>query len=227
LNLLERIDFLRRAWRYRLQSERRELRYLRSLDLDGATVLDIGANRGIYSYWMHRQVGERGHVVAFEPQPAMCVRLRGLRSAFGLDRLTIEQTALSSQVGERRLNLSGERSRTATLEPTEGGGGSVTVPVTTLDAYFSAHPNRPVRFLKCDIDGHEYECLRGAAGVLAEDRPSMVVECLHERFAPVDEYLRGLGYESFYFDRRTLATTQGLDPRDVAPWYLNYVFVPR
>ncbi len=226
MKLLERIQFLRRAWRYRLQSERNELRYLRGLDLDGATVVDIGANRGLYSYWMHKQVGERGRVVAFEPQPAMCQRLEDLKASFRLDRLTIERVALSSRGGESRLAVGNDRASSGTLEP-RSGQGSITVPLMTLDDYFAKHPDRPVRFIKCDIDGHEYECLRGAADVLTEDRPPMVLECGHDEFERVNTYMGGLGYESFYFNRGRLKSTSGVNPADVARWYLNYVFLPK
>ena len=71
MRLFDRLHFLHRAWRYRLRAERDELAFVLSRDLRGATVLDIGANRGIYSYWMHRVVGATGQVIAFEPQPEL------------------------------------------------------------------------------------------------------------------------------------------------------------
>lgn len=49
-----RLHFLRRAWRYRLRSEKAAVAFLMSRQLAGKTVVDIGANIGIYSYWMHK-----------------------------------------------------------------------------------------------------------------------------------------------------------------------------
>ena len=43
------------------------------LHLKGATVLDIGANKGIYCFWMMRAVGPSGNVIAFEPQLAQLI----------------------------------------------------------------------------------------------------------------------------------------------------------
>ena len=89
MRLFERLHMLHRAWRYRLRSERNEIAFLLSQDLRGATVLDIGAHRGSYTYWMHRKVGPQGSVIAFEPQPELVEFLSDLKSSFRMDRLTI------------------------------------------------------------------------------------------------------------------------------------------
>ena len=36
---------------------------------EGETAIDIGANYGLYSYYLSRAVGSDGHVYAFEPIP--------------------------------------------------------------------------------------------------------------------------------------------------------------
>ena len=71
MNWFARLHFLHRAWRYRLRSEKFGVSFLLSRDLTGKTAVDIGANWGIYSYWMHGLVGAEGHVIAFEPQPEL------------------------------------------------------------------------------------------------------------------------------------------------------------
>lgn len=46
-----------------------EARVLSQLLEDGDSFIDIGANHGSYSLLARKRVGERGRVVAFEPQP--------------------------------------------------------------------------------------------------------------------------------------------------------------
>jgi len=71
-----------RVWRYRLRTEKDDIRFLLNKDLKGDTVIDIGANKGIYSYWMSKKVGEEGKVVAFEPQPKLMDHLTQLKADF-------------------------------------------------------------------------------------------------------------------------------------------------
>jgi ubiquinone/menaquinone biosynthesis C-methylase UbiE len=50
--------------RYRFRTEKLQIKTMMGLDLNGATVLDIGANKGIYCFWMMRAVGPSGNVIA-------------------------------------------------------------------------------------------------------------------------------------------------------------------
>ena len=58
----EDAHFLVRCLRYRFRIEKLPLKTLLRLDLKGATVIDIGANKGIYSFWLSRAVGPSGKV---------------------------------------------------------------------------------------------------------------------------------------------------------------------
>ena len=78
-------------------SERFGVSFLLSLDLNGSTALDIGANRGIFSYWMHKKVGSNGKVIAFEPQRELVHGLYALKDAFSMQRLEIADIGLSSE----------------------------------------------------------------------------------------------------------------------------------
>ena len=77
------------------------------LDLAGATALDIGANKGIYCFWMLRAVGRAGRVVAFEPQPEMAEAIRQKQARFGWTNIEIINVALSDAEGT--LNLARDR----------------------------------------------------------------------------------------------------------------------
>ena len=69
------------------------------LQLQGATVLDIGANRGIYCFWLTRAVGPSGHVIAFEPQPEMRDGIEHLKRRFNWSNLEVINVALSNPEG--------------------------------------------------------------------------------------------------------------------------------
>lgn len=232
----ERIHAWHRIWRYRLRTERDELAFLLAQDLAGATVLDIGANRGIYSYWLHRAVGPNGHVIAFEPQPELAVYLRDFRQSFGLNRLTIVEQALSSRTGTAQF-----------VRPkTHWGGGSLvtkpneahdvfSVPITTLDEHFAKSSLRPIRFIKCDVENHELDVFRGGSRLLSEDRPVVLFETRDHSREPghVLSSLQELNYDGFFLSHHGLLPIDDLPEwREKLPKhmrrvsFLNYVFQP-
>lgn len=104
MNLSERLHAIHRIWRYRLRSERDEIRHLLSLDLSGTTIIDVGAHRGVYTHWMSRKAGAEGRVVAFEPQPELCAYLGKMAGTFRWSNVTLEPFALSSRQGSARLS---------------------------------------------------------------------------------------------------------------------------
>lgn len=232
MNLWERLHFLHRAWKYRLRAERDEIGHLLSRDLRGKHVVDIGANRGVYSYWMHRQVGPSGTVVAFEPQPELADYLEQLRRAFRLRRLQIVSSGLSAEPGLRTLVRPRQNWGGASLELVPGDNtDDFQVELTTLDAFFRGHRSRPVRMIKCDVEGHELEVFRGGTKLLAEDRPELLFEChdWHVERGEIMRLLASLDYDGFFFYRRKLVSFDEyptLRPTIDKP-YLNFVFMPR
>jgi precorrin-6B methylase 2 len=112
--------FLARCMRYRLHTEKLEIKTLMQLDIAGATALDIGANKGIYCFWMLRAVGHAGRVVAFEPQPEMAEAIRQKQARFDWTNLRVNAERCRDwlQVRARlicffRRRRSAPRSRTA------------------------------------------------------------------------------------------------------------------
>ena len=229
MNAIDKLHMIHRFWRYRLRTERNSLAYLLRLPLAGQVVIDVGANLGIYSYWMSRAVGPAGRVIAFEPQPELARHLEAMKSAFGLRNLAVVNQALSSSGGSRML-----------FRPEPGGGGAsfrrhdasweqIEVKVTTLDDYYA--DEMPVRFIKCDAEGHEYDVLRGSRRILTRDHPTLLLE-IHDAEAAAGEiprFLDELGYQGFFFHRGQrvdFAKFRQVPHRK--PWesHRNYVFVP-
>jgi FkbM family methyltransferase len=205
MNLTERLRTLIRLWRYRLRDESDSISFMRQQPLAGRTMIDVGANKGVYSYWMSRLAGPRGRVVAFEPQPDLRPKLDSLKQTFRLDNLEIIGKGLSSRPGSAEMRRMKPGDTSATIEPLAESdprrqGESISVEIARLDEYCDEQGLRDVAFIKCDVEGHELSVFEGARGVLEKQRPVLVFECHHheaesgELFA----YLTGLGYEGFF-----------------------------
>jgi hypothetical protein len=107
--LIDNAHFLVRCLRYRFRTEKLQIRTMMRLQLRGATVLDIGANKGIYCFWMMRAVGPSGCVIAFEPQPEMRDSIERQKLRFDWRNLRVMNVALSNSEGS--MNLSRQKSR--------------------------------------------------------------------------------------------------------------------
>src|SRR4051812_30376486 len=104
MNWFQRLQTYHELLRYRLQAERAELRFVLGRQYQEGSILDVGAHRGEYSYWMHRQFAGDARIVAFEPQPELANHLNQFKQSFRLDRLSIERFGLSSHRGSLRMH---------------------------------------------------------------------------------------------------------------------------
>ena len=150
-------------------SERLELR-------PGDVVFDVGANIGWYSLLIGRRVPTGVSMYAFEPAPANYDLLVENLRRNGISAVTPVQAAVGDKPGRSVLHLYGEsnRGRNSLLPVHEGL--TVEVAVVALDDFCRQHAisQRPIAFLKLDIEGYEYFALKGAAEALGRCRAVLV-----------------------------------------------------
>jgi FkbM family methyltransferase len=140
----------------------------------GMTVIDIGANLGVYSLPMARLVAPHGRVIAYEPAQETCNLLqhsRALNEASGLEIIT---AALSDTEGQARL-MAGTSSELNVLSHSTGERGE-TVEVTTLDIEDTKRNWPPADFIKIDAEGEEAHILAGGAAFFARHSPLVMFE---------------------------------------------------
>ncbi|HEY6417298.1 MAG TPA: FkbM family methyltransferase [Acidimicrobiales bacterium] len=190
---------VRVLWMRATRSLEPEVNEMARLVPPGGTAVDIGANHGVYSYFMVRHFDT---VVAFEPQPACVETLDG----WARQRVVIRPVALSDHEGESTLSIpvahgvvmTGYARLDAGAEV--AGAATLDVPVERLDDQGLTD----VRFIKIDVEGHELEVLRGGEQLLRRDEPVLLVEIEQRHLgdtrtvAEVIEYLNGLGYGAYF-----------------------------
>ena len=179
-----------------------EVRFALSLLKPGDVAIDVGAHIGFFTMQMASAVGADGRVYAFEPiDPNADLLERSIsENRFG-GRVMFRRAAVGASNGSatltfpvETLNSGGAYLLRDGSEPL-AGNRKKDVPVVALDAL---DMRRPVRFIKMDVEGAEPQVLRGAAKILAEDRPVILSE-LHptqlERASGVtaDDFLSQLG----------------------------------
>jgi FkbM family methyltransferase len=194
---VEDAHFLVRCLRYRFRTEKLQVKTMMQLNLGGATVLDIGANKGIYCFWMRRAVGGAGRVIAFEPQPEMRDAIEALKVRFGWRNLTVLNVALSNGGGHRRLSRQKIGDGSASLEQSRHLRAN-----QTLDVVVSRMDDLPERtfsglkFIKCDVEGHERNVFLGGEQTIRRHRPVVQFESTVTEAATLEifDFFLGLGY---------------------------------
>ena len=176
----------------------------------GSTVLNVGANTGLYVLQLARILGGIGRIVAFEPNPATADILRRHIRMNGLESLVVvEELAAGASPGSARLfdtTAGSGQSRLGAPHPVfigRGKPGAVDVRVVTIDDYCREHGLDP-DWLVVDVEGYEMDVLRGAAETFRR-RPSLaaVVEIhpniwrsIEEGRARLISVLQDLGLEA-------------------------------
>ncbi|MCC5997141.1 MAG: FkbM family methyltransferase [Oceanicaulis sp.] len=224
---------LRRIVARELRKGEHGLRLLPELADPERLAIDIGANRGI---WAHEMARLCPAVWAFEPNPKLFDFLQRAAS----DRVVCRDIALSDAEGEAELMIPGADGRYsnqgASLNPGKIGDQahmSVGVRAAPLDALDPP----PAGFIKIDVEGHERAVLEGARGVIARDRPVMIIE-IEERHTGEDldealDFVESLGYATQAIRGREVIARGAMDVqrdhRDRAgkPGYVNnFIFQP-
>lgn len=218
LSFSDKLHMVHRCWRLRFKSEAPSIKYVRESCHNGSTMLDIGANKGVFSIYMSRAAGPNGRLIAFEAQPELGKHLRDVKESFGLDNMTLVNQGVSSEPGTLTMHRPEAGSGMASFEFEDGENlETIDIPVIRLDDYVAENNITDVSFIKCDVEGHELPVFKGAEKLLRRDMPALLFEC-HISEAEDGElfnYLVDLGYDGWFFHvepedhKRLLGKTRG------------------
>jgi FkbM family methyltransferase len=184
-----------------------------------ATLLDIGAARGIFSAAFCALTD--GHAYAFEPSPTMFEGLEALIELNPEFKITPAKIALGAVAGSQLVETHGAQFRG--VRSAEANGAAMEV--ETLDDFVARHDLAP-DFVKIDVEGMELEVLRGGAEtfsgpvevIMLEVHPRILMK--GESVSDIQVLLAGFGFSLFTLDLapiadldRHLRPRRGLPPR--------------
>lgn len=193
--------------------------------------VDIGANRGIASYYMSLRFP---HVDTFEPN----LDLEDFLEKVLPKNCTLHRCGLSDQLGETELSLVMESG-----VPIHGRGKILSAPdpshsflvqkikLETLDA----QALKNVGLIKIDVEGHEEKVIRGGINTFKENKPVLIIE-IEKRHTnkPVRDtiqFIESLGYDGYFFENDVRRSTNEFEERmqdSEYPFYINdFLFLPK
>ena len=200
----------------------------------GQTVIDVGANRGMFALLASSLVGNAGRVICFEPNPD-CVRLLKREIASNqIANIAVNEFALGEQ--DERLALVIPKINTG--EATLGKSSYPEHAVSKLEVQVrkgdDALQNENPSLIKIDVEGFEPKVIVGLEGTLRRTRPIIMTEIVAKHLAncgsSVPELIalmNGLRYDGFRLNIRrekrryvwTLAPLEGDAKTGDAVWF--------
>jgi FkbM family methyltransferase len=185
-----------------------EMRFVLDYLRPNETMVDVGANVGLYSLLAASVEGVR--VVAFEPDPgARDVASANIVRNGMSDRIDLRPHAVGSVegMGHFTVGLGPTNHLVAELEQ---GNTIRAVDIVTLDATVPGS----ISLLKVDVEGQEPAVLAGAARLLMAWRPALILEANDP--SVLTAFLEPLGYSWVDYDpdqRRLMAAPRLPAPR--------------
>jgi FkbM family methyltransferase len=173
-----------------------ELATVLSIVSPGDVVFDVGANIGLQTCPIAAAVGPDGMVIALEPLPDNVRRLRVNIDRNGLANVRVVEAAAARTDGRATLKLAQDPAF-ASLHPIDkyATAGELDVPVRSLDSLWQELGRPRVSLVKIDVEGAELDVIEGAAALLDEIHPALLVEAdPGERAERVDARLAAIGY---------------------------------
>lgn len=168
--------------------EEAEQRFVGQFLRPGMTMVDIGAHHGLYTMLGSRRVGKKGRVVAFEPSPRECRKLKRHLRLNRCSNVQLETNALASENGVANLYVvDGYRNACNSLRQPDvpDATRTIPVPVRRLDDALAARGVSKVDFIKLDAEGAELQVLQGAEKLLTTaPRPLILAEVQDLRTQP-------------------------------------------
>jgi FkbM family methyltransferase len=187
------------------------LEYLRRCATKGGTVVDVGANIGIFTLESSLAVGPAGRVLSIEaaPENAWALRANVQRNEFS--NVSIIEAGAGDAKGQATLTLpSGSNVGMFTLGSV-AGSKSFDIQIDTIDHLLEPLGITSIDLLKMDIEGSETRALRGAQRTLQQFRPTVLIELNETALAgcgsssrEVKALLGDLGYRGWIIGRSGL-----------------------
>ncbi len=148
----------------------------------GDVIANCGVDKGWeLPYFLARLRGE-GEVHNFDPSIRWSLTaFSGFIGRFA-GQITDHRLILSDHDGVIRLPIAFSEMVQSDQSARAGGGDRnyKAYPCLTLDSVWSKHPDKPLDFLKMDVEGGESYILRGALGTIRAKRPKLAIAIYHE-----------------------------------------------
>jgi FkbM family methyltransferase len=191
----------------------------------GGTVLDVGAHIGLFAVIASRHTGANGKVIAFEPAPAT---FNLLQQTVHINKagntITTVQKAVGSGPGKTTFFISdnvADNSNSLVSYLGDRSINGIDIEITSIDTVVKEYNLSSIDFIKIDVEGAEYDTLRGAADTFKTFSPHAIV-AIHpvpiiakgDTLEGIYDFIAGLNYR-ITVDGKPLSREQFLQNKEL------------
>ena len=162
----------------------------------GDTVVDVGAHAGHYTLLSSKRVGANGKVITIEADPSNFEILNRNIKLNGLTNVIPINYAVYSKQTKLKLYLPVEESgfsiyNTIMINRAKIDEKFIEVNANTLDYLLQQNGIRDANWIKIDVEGAEFEVLKGATDILSKSKDIALLIEVHglDNYTPVIEFL--------------------------------------
>lgn len=131
---------------------------------EGDHIWDIGANVGLYTQLFADAAGSGGKVFAFEPSPGAAAQIEEIAKKYS--SVAVVNKAISDEAGEAFFDISSGADSVTNHLTKEVSGSSETVRVEVVTGDLMMETLGVPQIIKIDVEGFEYEVIRGMETLL-------------------------------------------------------------
>lgn len=148
-----------------------EMDFMKQFINPGDVCIDVGANIGCHTLFFANAVGERGSVVAFEPQHTLFQVLCANVAINNHLNVNTYNSAVGKQLGLIGVPML-DYSQPGNFGALSVGNNGYSVQLVPLDNFVLPKVN----FIKIDVEGFESDVIRGAKKTIQSSRPFIYAE---------------------------------------------------
>jgi len=172
----------------------------------GDIVFDIGANAGEYTFKFEQCVGSK-NVYSFEPIPKLYKNLKKIFRKVNIELLAFSNKSGLSQfkipvINDVVYDTRGKLDIEIT-EPGETNYELIDVQCKTIDEYVAEKSIPKIALIKIDVEGHEFNVVKGAIKTLREYKPIILIEIEQRHhdmpISTIFNFIKELGYEIKFY----------------------------
>jgi FkbM family methyltransferase len=161
--------------------------YFQKIITEDMAIIDIGANIGYYAL-LESQLVAKGHVYAIEPVPENYNLLQKNIDLNECKNISTYNFAIGNVNGFLDMYVYDKCNWSSfTRIPDQNIVNIIQVPIMTLDAFIESHVSSHPCFIRMDVEGFEYEILKGALTTLRTICPLIICIEMHPQLMSEDK----------------------------------------